>query len=524
MEFYNLRTIDTIYNLPILGHGIFLERSPEKLLKQLVAGAKKFKQKYPNEHKAILWMAPFMPVIIIFDARGAKEILPDKKWNDKSFFYKFLEPWLGTGLLISNQEKWKSRRRMLTPAFHSRILEEFVEVMNKHGKILVLKIDESLRKNKESNGSKSAEIDILHLVTLTALDIICETACGFDLKSQENPDQEYIKCIYKATQYVQHRQTQFWFWWDWSFKWFSSESKDMDHCLDVFYKFTRGVIDERIANKDMNKSMKKNGDELTNNGKKKKQLAFLDLLIDQYEQNEIDLKGITEEVDTFMFEGHDTTSSALAFTSFLLAEKMNSKIQKNLSAEIDEKLSKIDDSCDNDDDDNDDRKKFSKRVSNFNIENADFDNLNYLDSIIREGLRIYPSVPYISRKRKSTSNWPFINFTVLNFLMFYVGRDPEFWEKPMEFWPERWSKSSDQDTSKINGTKMNTFSWIPFSAGSRNCIGQRFAVMEMKVVLSYLFKFFKFSNTISRDELEENLMSDIILRPKDRLVLRVERR
>jgi cytochrome P450 len=40
-------------------------------------------------------------------------------------------------------------------------------------------------------------------------------------------------------------------------------------------------------------------------------LALLDLMLDMHSRNEIDLKGIQEEVDTFTFEGHDTTSAAL---------------------------------------------------------------------------------------------------------------------------------------------------------------------------------------------------------------------
>ncbi len=68
---------------------------------------------------------------------------------------------------------------------------------------------------------------------------------------------------------------------------------------------------------------------------------------------------------------------------------------------------------------------------------------------------------------------------------YFMGRDPEIWENPEEFKPERFDvvKSADKFT----------YSYIPFSAGQRNCIGQKFAMLEMKSTLSKVLRHYEIS-------------------------------
>lgn len=82
----------------------------------------------------------------------------------KSSEYDYLMPWLSTGLLTSSGQKWISRRKILTPAFHFKILEDFVEIFDRQSSILVQKL-----KKFEGRG----EFNIFPLTALCALDIIC---------------------------------------------------------------------------------------------------------------------------------------------------------------------------------------------------------------------------------------------------------------------------------------------------------------------------------------------------------------
>ena len=109
-------------------------------------------------------MSPFSTMILIHDVKIVETILASIKFIDKSEFYMgTFSEWLGSGLLISNGKKWHQRRKIITPAFHFKILEQFVEVMNEHGDIFVNKL-------KNLHGK---EIDVFPYISLYALDVIC---------------------------------------------------------------------------------------------------------------------------------------------------------------------------------------------------------------------------------------------------------------------------------------------------------------------------------------------------------------
>lgn len=102
---------------------------------------------------------------------------------------------------------------------------------------------------------------------------------------------------------------------------------------------------------------------------------MLDTMLAAEKDGLIDEKGIRDEVDTFTFEGHDTTSVCLMFTLLLLAH--NPDAQEKILEEMKELWQQ-----------NRDSKELSVN---------DLNNLKYLDRVIKESLRLYPPVPYIGR-------------------------------------------------------------------------------------------------------------------------------
>jgi cytochrome P450 len=117
--------------------------------------------------------------------------------NKGTQMYPTLVPWLGEGLVTSNGAKWHTRRKLLTPTFHFKILQDFVGVMNEQARVLVNEV--FLKQDL------SKPVNVAPLVTHAALDIICEAAMGKNMGAQLNPDAAYPSALLRLSEIVTFR-------------------------------------------------------------------------------------------------------------------------------------------------------------------------------------------------------------------------------------------------------------------------------------------------------------------------------
>eukprot|EP00112_Aurelia_sp_Birch-Aquarium-sp1_P013574 Seg2883.1 transcript_id=Seg2883.1/GoldUCD/mRNA.D3Y31 product="Cytochrome P450 4V2" protein_id=Seg2883.1/GoldUCD/D3Y31 len=457
----------------LLGHSLMFPTDPCKLITLI----RDWLVEYNKE--LMIYLGPHR-FFLSGNPDHSEILLSSTKTITKSHEYSFLVPWLGTGqilfILSSTGSKWKTRRRLLTPAFHYGILEDFAEVFQEQSAIFVEQL-KPLAINKE-------KFNICTYATNCTLDIICETAMGVNCGAQVDATTEYPKAVLSMCSIIQYRQIRPYLWPEFIYN-LTADGKEHNRSIKILHDFTVKVIKDKI------KVRKEKDDEKQ---PEKKRRAFIDILLDCYEQGEIDLDGLREEVDTFMFEGHDTTAAGVFWTLYIIGRYPD--VLKKAQEEVDRVWADAG------------NKSFLELAKE----------MTYLTSVIKESLRLFPPVPLFARAVHEDIDLG--NGMVLpagstfGIATFYLHRNPDHWKDPDEFIPERFLPE--------NSHKRHPFAYVPFSAGPRNCVGQKFALLEEKIVLSNFLRNFNIKSFQAPEDVE--VSAEIILRTKSGLMVEISNR
>ncbi|KAJ3624406.1 hypothetical protein MTP99_018029 [Tenebrio molitor] len=168
-----------------------------------------------------------------------------------------------------------------------------------------------------------------------------------------------------------------------------------------------------------------------------------------------------EETRTIIVAGSDATAQTLCYVLMMLA--MHQDIQNKVYDEI---ISILED----------DRSPTP----------ADLQEMTYLERFIKESLRLFPVASAIGRfvtDDVALENYILPRGTTVLIPILHLHRDPDFWPDPLTFNPDRFL------TEEVS--KRHPYEYLPFSGGHRNCIGIRYAMLEMKTVLSTLLRHYR---------------------------------
>ena len=461
------------FNVPLFGSTLQLEYEPEKFKRQMDRLILKAK------HLVLLWFS-FKALIYGATVEYSKAVLSSQRLMRKSYFYDFLHEWLGTGLLTSYGKKWKTRRKMITPSFHFSILNRFAEIFQKHAQILVDRI--------VTSANSEGAINVQEVISLATLEAMCEASMGVNVSGQE-AGKKYVQAVGSLNQQLQRRQRTPYLWPDLIYR-HTSYGKIYYECLKYVQKYTTDVINRKITEQTQKSTVKSDfplTSEQSYQAGDKKGICFIDILLSSYQTGEIDIDGIREEVDTFIFEGHDTTASAISFCLYLLGR--HPEHQKSLQDEIQ----------------NVEGKDVFEKVKN----------MKFLDLCLKEALRLYPPVPLIARELEEDTvidGHKIYKNTDVVVAILWLHRNEKYWEEPIKFDPYRFTQK--------NLEERDPFSYVPFSAGPRNCIGQRFALLEAKIYIFYVLKNFNLRSSQKEDDIE--LCMEIIMKSKNGLMIDFE--
>ncbi|XP_022829115.1 cytochrome P450 4g15 [Spodoptera litura] len=495
--------------LPLLGNALEFTGGSHDIFRNVIEKSIPF----DGESVVKIWIGPRL-LVFLYDPRDVELILSSHTHIDKADEYRFFKPWLGDGLLISTGQKWRSHRKLIAPTFHLNVLKSFIDLFNANSRAVVNKLKK-----------ESGEFDCHDYMSECTVEILLETAMGVSKTTQDQSGFEYAMAVMKMCDILHLRHTKIWLRPDLLFK-FTDYAKTQTKLLDVIHGLTKKVIRRKKEEFNSGKrptilndysstaeettkttsveglsfgqaaGLKDDLDVDDSDVGQKKRLAFLDLLLESSQSGVvISDEEIKEQVDTIMFEGHDTTAAGSSF--FLSMMGIHQDIQDKVIEELDKIFGDSD------------------RPATF----QDTLEMKYLERCLMETLRMFPPVPIIARHLKQDITLPSCGKqvpagTTVVVATYKLHRRPDVYENPTKFDPDNFlpEKSANR----------HYYAFVPFSAGPRSCVGRKYAMLKLKIILSTILRNFRVYSDLKESDFK--LQADIILKRAEGFKVRLQPR
>ncbi|XP_065354384.1 probable cytochrome P450 313a4 [Calliphora vicina] len=409
-----------------------------------------------------VWMG-FYPTVVSTDPEFIEKILssPELLNKAKSLYNPVYQAFQG-GIISSPVSVWQHNRKMINPSFHHKVLVSFLPVFHKGKNVLLSKMEHMV-----DNGEYKLS-DIIQRITLG---ISVETTMGKTMGPGDQVDEEVISnfrfIMEKIVLHIMMSCIKIGSLYSLYFKYQNIKKR--------IHRFVFELVQEKL--KRMNKEVVNSTEvaENTMESIKKNPNIFIDQAIEIYQKQKFSFNDIIVESNNIVTASFETTGNGILSALVMLAT--HPEVQERLYDEIINIFPEKD----------------------FEMEYEHLEQLPYLDMIINETLRLAPSIPLIGRH--VTKDMPLTKDLVLPkdiqviMSIFHVHRRKDIWGPnansfdPDNFLPE-------------NMAGKHAYAYIPFSKGTRNCIGWRYALFAMKVIIVGIIRNYRLSTTTKYEDIE----------------------
>ncbi|XP_076750018.1 cytochrome P450 9e2 [Xylocopa sonorina] len=368
--------------------------------------------------------------------------------NHRSFVTEEMDPIFGKNLFSLKDERWKIMRNILSPSFTTSKIKFMFNLVSNCSRDFVNYLHD--------HPDCCSMVEAKNIFTRYTNDVIATVALGISVNSMKDPDNELYKKgldvsrfsgVFRLIKFMLFRlnphltrMVGFTFLSQATSKFF----------WDLITETVRTRRKQRIIRPDMIHLLMqaKNSDEITS--------------------SEMSIDYIVAQAFIFFLAGFDTVSTVLSHTIYELA--LHQDIQERLREEVDRYLIE----------------------GNGEISYESLSKMEYMEMVISESLRMHPATMLTDRLCTQQFQLPpagpgYNSVTVhpgenIWFPIYTLHHDPKYFSDPEKFDPERFNKE--------NMHKIDPYAYIPFGVGPRKCIGNRFALMEVKVLLVHLIQKF----------------------------------
>ena len=392
-------------------------------------------------------------------------VADDAKYGKPEFQDDAIGTLLGDGLLLSDGERWRKQRRLAQPAFSPKRISSMGGLITDHAETML-------------GDWEAGELRDVHLeMARVTVRIIVEAMFGSTLTDEQT--QMVQENLEPLGQRFEPDPLQFLIP-DWAP---TRENRAYHESVNVL----EGVLDDIVAERRGTEHDPAIDAAADGNDEPMDLLSILLRAKGRGEQTDQQLR---DELMTMLLAGHDTTALTLTYTWYLLSE--HPEVEARVHQELDEVCGDDPPTA------------------------ADVRELEYLERVLNEAMRLYPPVYVIFREPRvdvRLGGYRIPEGSAVMLSQWVTHRSDRWYDDPERFDPDRWLPE--------RRTERPRFSYFPFGGGPRHCIGKHLSLLEAKLILGTVAQ--EYELEYARDR-PFDLRGSLTMHPQEPMAMRVRSR